>query len=306
MLDDPGIHPHWLADGWRIVQTIELGTTARVWIVEKNGQRRALKTRHDEIAKPSLKREYDLLNYLSTTEMAQYVPAVGDWLKKAAGFWMEYLRYPTQEELIKFDLPSALGTALRTLHALPLPTIPGLADDRPSAAAAICDRLRSSFESLLSDDRHWLSLSIQDRANLQRVRARYADYAALLTVLETALSGAKCALIHGDLSADNLMVRQDGSLVIADWGEARITSPFVDVAYLIVHSEWSDVESELFLNAYFGMQSADREAACPVIELLVRLHRYHACVRSLHWLNEAGEGLDALGYAFFERQLRQI
>jgi hypothetical protein len=42
------------------------------------------------------------------------------------------------------------------------------------------------------------------------------------------------------------------------------------------------------------------------LETLSRLHRYRSCVQSLLWLNDETEGLDAVGRAYFERQLEAL
>lgn len=238
--------------------------------------------------------------YLNKTEMAAYVPSVGPWVAELNGFWMEYLHEPSPDMWGRLDWPAVLGNALRTLHNLPLPPVSGLVDDRPDVVASICNGLQSIFDSLV-EDVHWNALTVPDQEHLQFVRARRESYLALLPVLQETLPGDVCALVHGDLSGGNFMLCPDGSPVLADWGEARLALPFTDVAYLIAHMEWDEQETERFLDAYFGADMAIREAAYPSIEILIRLYRYQACVRSLLWLN-AGD-LDAVGYAYFLRQL---
>jgi aminoglycoside phosphotransferase (APT) family kinase protein len=134
------------------------------------------------------------------------------------------------------------------------------------------------------------------------VRSRYEIYVELLPSLEAALKGVPGALTHGDLAGDNIMVRQDGSLALTDWGAARISAGLTDVARLLVYAGWEKDSASRFLRAYF-----DSRDVPPVVETLRRVYRYNSCVWSLRALNDHGdEGLDAVGRAHFERQLETL
>ncbi|MBU0704729.1 MAG: aminoglycoside phosphotransferase family protein, partial [Chloroflexi bacterium] len=201
----------------------------------------------------------------------------------------------------------ASAVALRTLHKVDLPLIKDVADDRPLVSAAISRRLQDTFGAVTEDDSFWTGLSSEDRPKLEYVRAKYETYAPMLPALQVSLADTECALTHGDLSGDNLMVRQDGSFALTDWGETRITSSLTDVAYLLTHTEWNKSNAQRFLRAYFNDDPRALEEALPVVETLSRLYQYNSCVRSLLWLNSPeGDGLDSIGRAYFERQLRAL
>lgn len=141
------------------------------------------------------------------------------------------------------------------------------------------------------------------------------------------------ALIHGDLAGDNIMlvrelgfdspsylaqerppgaaIRAGGGgkeiLMLLDWGNARISSALADVANLLVYQEWSPACVQQFMEIYYQDDRAMIEKTRPILEALVRLVRYRACLRSLEWLESEGEtGLDEAGSAFFERQVQLL
>jgi thiamine kinase-like enzyme len=188
------------------------------------------------------------------------------------------------------------------LHSVDLAPLEGIEDDRPFIGAAIGGRLREAFEIVVKDDSFWAGLGPQDRGGLELVRARYGTYVELLPLLEATLKGVPGALTHGDLAGDNIMVRPDGSLALTDWGAARISAGLTDVARLLVYAGWEKDNASRFLRAYFGLRDVP-----PVVETLRRVYRYNSCVWSLRALNDYGdEGLDAVGRAYFERQLEAL
>jgi aminoglycoside phosphotransferase (APT) family kinase protein len=206
---------------------------------------------------------------------------------------MEYLRYPTPAERKSAAFTRSLALALCALHRLPPPA--GVDVAWPFAA-------HDSFESITQDDAFWSGLALGDRAWLELLRARRETYVRLLPALERELKSAPRALTHGDLAGDNLMLKQDGSLALADWGAARVSAGLLDVAHVLVYAEWSQKQAQRFLRAYFGPGETP-----PILETLQRVCRYQACLRSLQALNELGaDGLDAVGRAFFERQLEAL
>lgn len=294
--------------GWRLAQSIDLGTSAHILVVEDGNERHALKIQRDQSSDVrALRTEYQVLQYLSRTAMRQYVPGVGAWLPELGGFLMEVLRYPTPAERDAQAWAPDLAHALQTLHRLTLPAVTGLADDRPDISAAVSRRFRHMFELVQKGAGYWARLPGADKARLGAVRAHYATYVGLLPQMEGLLAGARPALTHGDLAGDNLMLTQEGRLALVDWGAARISAAWTDVAHLLTYANWSPDQEHRFLRAYFGDDAAALEGAWPCIQALCRLYRYHSCVLSLVWLNGAGEGgLDAVGRAHFERMLRAL
>jgi aminoglycoside phosphotransferase (APT) family kinase protein len=292
---------------WRLVETVDLGTTARVFIIEGDDERYALKIRRDEESDASaLLAEYRVLRYLNGTPARRYVPRIGAWLPELDGFLMECLRYPTPAEIEEEAWMPGLARALRTLHSVDLPTIEGLEDDRPDVGNAVSRRFQDLFELVLRTDDFWAGLSGQDRSKLERVRARYQAHVDLLPALAHSLAHARATVTHGDLAGDNIMLTKDGQLAIADWGSARIGAALVDVASLATYMNWSLVKRGQFYGLYLGDTSGSRREMVHCLETLSCMYRYRACVQSLLWLNDQSEGLDAIGRAYFERQLRTL
>jgi aminoglycoside phosphotransferase (APT) family kinase protein len=292
---------------WRLVQHIDLGTTAHVFVVERGNERCVLKIRRDEDADTSvLLAEYRVLRYLTGTSMQRYIPRVGDWLPELDGFLIEYLRYPTRAERADQVWVPNLARALQTLHSVDLAPIQGLADDRPSVGTAISRRFRDLFKVVLRTDGFWTGLLKEDEPKLERLRACYHDYVGLLSQMADSLAHAQVALTHGDLAGDNIMLAQDGRLAIVDWGSARISAALTDVASLSTYADWSQGERHQFHRAYLSDTSGSHEEALQCLEVLRCLYRYRSCVKSLLWLNDEREGLDAVGRAHFERQLREL
>ena len=66
---------------WQLLQHIELGTIADVFVVGKEGERHVLKVPRDANADAhTLYTEHRVLQYLNVTPMQQFVPEVGEWL----------------------------------------------------------------------------------------------------------------------------------------------------------------------------------------------------------------------------------
>ncbi len=291
---------------WDPVASVELGMTARVLIVEKGGERYAVKVPREQGRDPlALRVEHRVLKYLNKTPMRGYIPQVGEWLLEGGGFAMTYLRYPTEAEKAGTTWIPSLARALRTLHRVDLPTIEGLPDDRPDVGAALVGRLRGVFKAVLKENGFWAGLSAEDRRRLETVRAHYGAYAAVLFQAAELLADAPVALTHGDLAGDNLMVTQDGDLAIVDWGSARIGAALTDPASLSVYMGWSPEERRRFHHVYLE-ETEGSEETLPTLEILAQLHRYRSCVQSLLWLNGDPEGLDAVGRRFFEAQLHGL
>ena len=153
------------------------------------------------------------------------------------------------------------------------------------------------------------------------------------TNLPEPLEEAGPALTHGDLAGDNILLARkagpgspsipaqdeppgtamqgggDGeeTVMLLDWGSARISSGLADVANLLVHQEWDSTGVQQFMEIYYQDDPAMIEKTRPTLEALVRLVRYRACLQSLEWLEGEGEtGLDEAGRAFFERQVQLL
>lgn len=291
-------------ESWQVVRAIDLGTTARVLVVERDGERWALKTRrHGTSDTTGLLTEYRLLRYLNATPMRPYVPRLEAWLPDVGGFLMEHLRYPTRAEKERADWTKELARALRALHDVDLPRISGLMDDRPDVGRAVSQRFGRLFATVLRTGYFWTGLSAEDRPKLERLRAHYPAYARLLSQVSAVLAQSQVALTHGDLAGDNLMLTQEGRLAITDWGSARISAAWLDVASLRVYMDWSPDQRSRFCEVYFGGPSEAHKEALRSLDQLARLHRYRSCVQSLLWLREGAAGLDAVGRTFFDRQL---
>ena len=134
------------------------------------------------------------------------------------GFLMEYLHYPTRAEKEVTAWVPNLARALQTLHSVNLPSIQGVADDRPNVGATISKRFRDLFQVVLRTGGFWDRLPREDKPRLERVRAYYPNYVDLLSRIADILAHIQLALTHRDLAGDNIMVMQDGRLAIADWG----------------------------------------------------------------------------------------
>jgi len=292
---------------YHLVQTIDLGTTARILVVEKDGQRHALKILRDRDANAcAMRTEYRVLQHLSGTPMRAYVPRVGPWLHAFNGFLMAYLRYPTPAEKGDAAWMPNLARALRTLHTIEPPALLGLQDDRPDVVGAVARRFRALFHQVWRSDAFWAGLSEEDRPKLERVRPHHRTYVGLLPRIEEGLTHAPAALTHGDLAGDNVMLAHDGRPAIVDWGSARISAAWTDAASLAAYSEWSANERRRFYDLYLGGSGESQAEARQCLENLARLHRYRSCVQSLLWLNDESEGLDAVGRAYFERELAAL
>lgn len=289
---------------WRLDQCVDLGMTARVLVVEGDGDQWALKVgRPGDSRVDTLRREYQVLKFLGTTSMRRHIPRVVEWLPEINGFLMSYLRYPTRGERQTSTWIPDLAYALRTLHNVGLPPIPGLADDRPEVGAAVVRRFRTLFATVLRQDGFWAGLAEEDRPKLNTVRDHYPLYAALLSQAEDLLGDAQVALIHGDLAGDNLMLTREGDVALADWGSARIGAALTDAASLSVYASWSPQGRRRFYQLYLDDALGAGAEALHCLQILARLHRYRSCVQSLLWLNEDPTGLDAVGRAYFEGQL---
>lgn len=251
-----------------------------------------------------LKTEYQLLQYLNRTAMRQYVPSAYEWLEEVNGFLMEYLHYPIQQSRTRLDTIRRLASILKTLHAVELPVTEGIGDDRTDITSAIVQRFRNVFNVVQEGYSFWAKMPTEDLPKLEIVRRHYETYYNLLETYQGTTSNIRVALTHGDLAGDNIMLTDDERLVLVDWGEARISSPLTDIAYLYTYSAWSPEEIRLFIQFYFNDNLVEVESELSAIQILSKLFRYRSCIQALLWLKEQGsDGLDIIGREHFERQL---
>lgn len=61
-------------------------------------------------------------------------------------------------------------------------------------------------------------------------------------------AGYMC-LIHGDLSKNNIMIRNN-KIVIIDWTDCRLDIPSTDISQLFYLCDFTDTQKEIFLNEY--------------------------------------------------------
>ena len=330
---------YFSANSYEIVETLDLGTSSHIFILQKDNQQIIGKVPRIP-DKMNLRPEYQLLEYLHNSHLKGHVPTPIKWVPELGGFLMEYreLRYPTQMEREDRRYVAELARLVRELHKLDIPDIPGLPDDRPEAGRAVIRRFEEDFRSLQRENAHWKRLSTADRRRLEKVREVSHVYAQLAenlggTGVYGAWEGLESTLIHGDLAGDNIMLtRQVGldptsfmaqdrpartaihtgggveeTLILLDWGSARIGSALADVANLLVYQEWSPACVQCFMEIYYQDDRAMIEKTRSILEVLLRLVRYRACLLSLEWLETEGEtGLDNFGRDFFERQVQLL
>jgi thiamine kinase-like enzyme len=197
-----------------------------------------------------------------------------------------------------------MASMLRTLHAVELPVIVGIGDDRPDIENTISKRFCHIFDKVLEEDSFWVTLPKEAVHKLEIVRRRYHTYRDLLAEFKNMANDLNVALIHGDLAGDNVMMTLDERVVLIDWGESRISTPLADIAYLFTYSAWQPKEIQQFAHLYFGDETAKIEEALPTIQTLSKLYRFHSCVQSLLWLRESGDdGPDQIGKEHLDRQL---
>lgn len=263
------------ARGWMLVDTVDLGTTACVYVVEIDNTWYALKTCRHLSAARQLRVEYELIQHLRASPMADYVPHTHGWIPELHGFLMEYLRFPTSVELESSVWITQIASALRALHQVVLPAIDGLPDNREPQGVThtFGQRLLGLYNLALCGTGYWCGLSESDIPLLHLIQENYQVYAKLISELPYYLDECSAGITHGDLAGDNLMVNSYGRLVLADWGSARISCPLEDVASVWVYAGWRESEKDLFWNTYI-LNDTDRGAILrSTAELMARALR---------------------------------
>ncbi len=288
------------------MQAVEFGYTAEVLIIERDSEKHAMKIARDEERIGTLSTEYQLLQYLNTSPLKSQVPEVGEWLEDVCGFLMEYLTYPSPDEVRGETWLPRLARTLRKLHDIELPNIESIPNDLPDIAWSISKRFTDFFNIALNGEDYWEGLPETEKPKLEIVRQYHNKYSALIPGVEDKLKNTRPALTHDDIAGDNIMLKPDGTLVLADWGAARISSPLCDLACGLSYIDRSEEDTERFLVEYFGSREK-LEESLPCIQGLRTLYRYRNCVGSLWWLNEdAKTGLDEVGMAYFNRILAEL
>ena len=170
-----------------------------------------------------------------------------------------------REILLLPELESALPVAVphfeQISHDPPFvvyPMIAGapLSDEDPAGVRAFLESLhRVRTEVLPPTD--WIAsyteqcreferlvLPLLDAAGRSRARALFAE-------VDT-LSGFEPCVIHGDLGAEHMLVREGKLVGVIDWGDARLGDPALDYAWLLhgPFPDW-DVDQELLRRAHF-------------------------------------------------------
>lgn len=128
-------------------------------------------------------------------------------------------------------LAAALGRVIGSLHELPTALVEGLG--LPSYSA--------------SEFRERLLAEVDEAAKTGRVPAR------LLRRWESQLENVamwrfRPTVVHGDLSAEHVLVEHDAVTAILDWGECQVADPADDLSWLLVTAPPEAVES--ILEAY--------------------------------------------------------
>ena len=303
----PTAHEYLRAHGWSSAGESDLGTTAHVHLVEREGSRSVLKLpRSPAMVESDLRREYYVMRRLSETAMRQYMPAVGEWVEELGGFFMSAVSPGRRAQRRSMAFAQKMGEILRILHAVPLPPEGTVADDRPDVGHAVCTRLRGVFQSVTTHGGLWSGLTEADLSILQTVRSQYPAHCELLAAAESRLTRSPIALTHGDLSGDNIAELAGGELVLIDWGSTTVSAAICDIASFLTYVHWPDSVREGFLQSYQAVGGAERLGDAGLLATLLRLYRYRSCVVSLRWANDAEVGLDEVGRAHMERVVSEL
>lgn len=102
-------------------------------------------------------------------------------------------------------------------------------------------------------------------------------------------------LCHGDLNPNNILVTDDGNILIIDWTNATWEDPCAEIAYLTFLSGFTPRQTEAFLQAYLGRS--------PTVSELNQLNLYQKRVSFLTstiWF-DFSESPDALKVPMKER-----
>jgi hypothetical protein len=133
--------------------------------------------------------------------------------------------------------PAELGSVLRALHAVPMPTTPRLPTSDP---VAVLDQLIVGTPGLDAEDRGWLVDHVAD------LRARYRRLPL----------GEPRHVIHGDAWQDNVAVPAVGAPILLDLEHISIGHPDWDLIQLAVdYADFARIDEQQyrsFVHAYGG------------------------------------------------------
>lgn len=293
-------------NNWTPVEVVEFGVSSDVLIIERGVEKRAMKIVRDKKRLDTLVNGYQVIKMLNKTPLKPHVPEVGEWLDDIGGYIMEYLTYPTPQEVRSEVWLLRLARELRKMHKMDLADVKGIPDDRPDIGRSVTQRFAENFNRVWDKDDRWITLPEAERPKLEMVRQYHEKYTTMIPSVENALKNTRAALTHGDLGGDNIMLRPGGTLVFIDWDGARISSSLSDLACVLSYLDRTKEEIGRFLGEYFGSRE-DMEEALPCIQDLLNLYLYRNCVMSLWWMVEDPEnGLDAVGRAYLNRILKEL
>jgi aminoglycoside phosphotransferase (APT) family kinase protein len=142
-----------------------------------------------------------------------------------------------QGEALAGEDSDGVRAFLRALHAVDVASLPLEAEDWIERYRRQCDRFVDLVFPLLDSG--------------TRARAE-----VLFAQVET-LEGFEPAVIHADLGAEHMLVRDDRLAGVIDWGDACIGDPALDYAWLLNEpfTEW-DVDEDVRRRARFYYQLA--------------------------------------------------
>lgn len=161
------------------------------------------------------RREADVASRLPAS-----VPAPRLWTVVDDGEWVVLVF--DDVEGVQPELPWSLGAVGATLAALDDLATPASSDRAFVDLPTFADRHRSSFA-------HFRLLAGGDE-RIDRVDDWTRRHLAVLAELESEWEAAAdgVALLHSDVRADNLLIREDGSVVLVDWPHACTGAPWID------------------------------------------------------------------------------
>lgn len=293
--------------GWRILSYCDMGTTSHIFVIDIKKRKYIIKIprKFNELI---LKMEYNVLKYLNMTEMKRYIPHVYYEIPEFEGFIMEFL------ENSKYDFKWAdhqideLAIALRILHKINISTIPEIKKVSPSIGDFLYTKFKNSFDEILKIDYNHENLLSFNKSTLYFVRSKYEMYVKLLEDFKQDVWDFESfSLIHGDLSGDNIMWKEDGMLTLIDWGESLIGIGLMDIAYLFTYSGWNKEKINRFLDVYYNKNKNEIDKYYSMISLLSSCYLYSSCIKSICIIIDDGQdGLDEFGRKFLEKQILKL
>ena len=152
------------------------------------------------------------------------------------------------------ETATAVGAALKTMHTV---------------SVAKAEEIRSTFE----DQRFFRELRIDPfhRALMEQYPGLALDIESLIDQLQ---DNATC-LVHGDYSPKNILVADDGNLILLDFEVAHWGNPVFDLSTCIAHlmlKGWAtrkEVEAVELIEAFLKAYDGDTEELLPHVGLML-------------------------------------